>query len=319
MNGAAGGRSHASLVAGVYREHSGTEGEGQAGERGRGGLPWGRESGWAPGATEASKPGPVRPEKEGHGYGGLMDPKFRRIVWSRPRYRRFAAVVLINFAAMGNPSGCIAPGDLRDELAGEADQRQPTGGVAGRAWPTAASGRVPPGLPSPSTWPGCWQRRHFIVAYATARNVSMYAKLHQLGQLWQPAAPLLNSAVLLLDVRCPFSRLTGASLRLHRLSRRRGFHFLLHRAINCLRRLPRYRRLRRCKSRRARSRSYLPLAYVLVEFPAAAAAHARAVRHRAGHQQAARLVLAAAGPSLSCWPPSTWAALIIARFGTARH
>src|ERR1700751_3078863 len=39
-----------------------------------------------------------------------------------------------------------------------------------------------------------WDRRHFIVAYATARNVSMYTEA-RLGNLWQVVTPLLNSAV----------------------------------------------------------------------------------------------------------------------------
>jgi teichoic acid transport system permease protein len=39
-----------------------------------------------------------------------------------------------------------------------------------------------------------WDRRNFIVAYATARNVSMYTEA-RLGQLWQVLTPLLNSAV----------------------------------------------------------------------------------------------------------------------------
>src|SRR6202522_3246603 len=39
-----------------------------------------------------------------------------------------------------------------------------------------------------------WARRHFIAAYATARNVSMYTEA-RLGQLWQVLTPLLNSAV----------------------------------------------------------------------------------------------------------------------------
>ena len=39
-----------------------------------------------------------------------------------------------------------------------------------------------------------WQRRHFIVAYATARSVSMYTEA-RLGQLWQVLTPLLNAAV----------------------------------------------------------------------------------------------------------------------------
>jgi teichoic acid transport system permease protein len=39
-----------------------------------------------------------------------------------------------------------------------------------------------------------WQRRHFIWAYATARNVSMYTDA-RLGQVWQVLTPLLNCAV----------------------------------------------------------------------------------------------------------------------------
>jgi teichoic acid transport system permease protein len=39
-----------------------------------------------------------------------------------------------------------------------------------------------------------WERRHFIVAYATSRNVSKYSN-SVLGQLWQVLTPLLNAAV----------------------------------------------------------------------------------------------------------------------------
>ena len=39
-----------------------------------------------------------------------------------------------------------------------------------------------------------WQRRHFIIGYATARNVSMYTDA-KLGQLWQVLTPLLNAGV----------------------------------------------------------------------------------------------------------------------------
>jgi teichoic acid transport system permease protein len=39
-----------------------------------------------------------------------------------------------------------------------------------------------------------WQRRHFIMGFATARNVSMYTEA-RLGQLWQVLTPLLNSGV----------------------------------------------------------------------------------------------------------------------------
>jgi teichoic acid transport system permease protein len=39
-----------------------------------------------------------------------------------------------------------------------------------------------------------WQRRHFILGYATARNVSRYTEA-KLGQIWQILTPLLNSLV----------------------------------------------------------------------------------------------------------------------------
>ncbi|MBO0806256.1 MAG: ABC transporter permease [Nocardiopsaceae bacterium] len=39
-----------------------------------------------------------------------------------------------------------------------------------------------------------WQRRHFIIGYATARNVSMYTEA-RLGQVWQVLTPLLNAGV----------------------------------------------------------------------------------------------------------------------------
>jgi teichoic acid transport system permease protein len=39
-----------------------------------------------------------------------------------------------------------------------------------------------------------WQRRHFIVGYATARNISMYTEA-KLGQVWQVLTPILNACV----------------------------------------------------------------------------------------------------------------------------
>src|ERR1700689_3073535 len=39
-----------------------------------------------------------------------------------------------------------------------------------------------------------WARRHFIVGFATPRNVAMYTEA-RLGQLWQVLTPLLNAAV----------------------------------------------------------------------------------------------------------------------------
>jgi teichoic acid transport system permease protein len=39
-----------------------------------------------------------------------------------------------------------------------------------------------------------WQRRHFILAFATAQNIAMYTEA-RLGQLWQILTPLLNAGV----------------------------------------------------------------------------------------------------------------------------
>ncbi|MDH2430435.1 ABC transporter permease [Sphaerisporangium sp. TRM90804] len=39
-----------------------------------------------------------------------------------------------------------------------------------------------------------WDRRHFVLTYATSRNVSRYSQA-ALGQLWQVLTPLLNAAV----------------------------------------------------------------------------------------------------------------------------
>jgi teichoic acid transport system permease protein len=39
-----------------------------------------------------------------------------------------------------------------------------------------------------------WQRRHFILAFATARNIAMYTE-SSLGQVWQVLTPLLNAGV----------------------------------------------------------------------------------------------------------------------------
>ena len=39
-----------------------------------------------------------------------------------------------------------------------------------------------------------WSRRHFILGYATARNISRYTEA-RLGQVWQVLTPLLNSLV----------------------------------------------------------------------------------------------------------------------------
>jgi len=95
---------------------------------------------------------------------------------------------------MGDRGRLIAPGSLRDELPADVYDEpgggEPLAGLAARHGLRPSSSR--PGL-------ACylrkvWERRHFILAYATARNVSMYTEA-RLGQLWQVLTPLLNSAV----------------------------------------------------------------------------------------------------------------------------
>jgi teichoic acid transport system permease protein len=92
-----------------------------------------------------------------------------------------------------------APGDLLDAAVlppEDVDTGQPPDGSNSLADLAAQYGLRPssarPGLVSYLRL--LWQRRHFIVAYATARNVSMYTEA-RLGQLWQVLTPLLNSAV----------------------------------------------------------------------------------------------------------------------------
>ncbi|MBO0825278.1 MAG: hypothetical protein J2P27_15725, partial [Actinobacteria bacterium] len=51
--------------------------------------------------------------------------------------------------------------------------------------------------PVPSYLAQLWQRRHFIVAFATARTLALYTEA-KLGQLWQVLTPLLNAGVYVL-------------------------------------------------------------------------------------------------------------------------
>ena len=95
---------------------------------------------------------------------------------------------------MGNRGRLIAPGGLRDELAAVAEDDPAAGESLAEM---AAQYGLRPSSARPrlvSYLVKVWQRRHFIFAYATARNVSMYTEA-RLGQLWQVLTPLLNSAV----------------------------------------------------------------------------------------------------------------------------
>jgi teichoic acid transport system permease protein len=92
-----------------------------------------------------------------------------------------------------------APGALLNGsvLASEADLLTEPAGESGELAELAARYGLRPSSAQPrlvSYLRMVWQRRHFILAYATARNVSMYTEA-RLGQLWQVLTPLLNSAV----------------------------------------------------------------------------------------------------------------------------
>src|SRR5271169_6593732 len=92
-----------------------------------------------------------------------------------------------------------APGSLLNGTTlapGGEDPAQPPEGSSSLAELAAQYGRRPSSArPSLVAYLRLvWQRRHFIVAYSTARSVSMYTEA-RLGQLWQVLTPLLNSAV----------------------------------------------------------------------------------------------------------------------------
>jgi teichoic acid transport system permease protein len=99
---------------------------------------------------------------------------------------------------MGDRGRLTAPGELLNEpaLAAQDDITEPPAGDQGLAALAARYGLRPSSeRPSLASYIGMvWQRRHFILAYATARNVSMYTEA-RLGQLWQVLTPLLNSCV----------------------------------------------------------------------------------------------------------------------------
>lgn len=87
------------------------------------------------------------------------------------------------------------PGTLTDELAVPEEDRsalpaEPLAELAARYQLRPSAAR--PGVFRYAAQ--LWERRHFIVGFATARNVAMYTEA-RLGQLWQILTPLLNAAV----------------------------------------------------------------------------------------------------------------------------
>ncbi len=109
-----------------------------------------------------------------------------------------ACAVLIKSAHMKDSGRLTAPGDLLNGpvlLPEDNNSLAQLPGDQGLAELAAKYGLRPSSArPSLGSYLRLvWQRRHFIAAYATARNVSMYTEA-RLGQLWQVLTPLLNSA-----------------------------------------------------------------------------------------------------------------------------
>ena len=87
------------------------------------------------------------------------------------------------------------PGTLTDDLA--IPEMDPSVLSDGPLAELAARYRLRPSAARPGIFAYAgqlWARRHFIVGFATARNVAMYTEA-RLGQLWQVLTPLLNAAV----------------------------------------------------------------------------------------------------------------------------
>jgi teichoic acid transport system permease protein len=101
---------------------------------------------------------------------------------------------------MDDPGRLTAPGSLMNGpvLALDSDEgAQPPAAESGDLAELAARYGLRPSAARPRLVAyirSVWDRRHFILSYATARNVSMYTEA-RLGQLWQVLTPLLNSAV----------------------------------------------------------------------------------------------------------------------------
>jgi teichoic acid transport system permease protein len=100
----------------------------------------------------------------------------------------------VKFAVMADRSQISAPGSLQNSAGITKTAESLTGEPLAEL---AAQHNLKPSAQRPGLLEylgKLWQRRHFIMAFATARNVSMYTDA-RLGQVWQVLTPLLNCAV----------------------------------------------------------------------------------------------------------------------------
>jgi teichoic acid transport system permease protein len=95
-------------------------------------------------------------------------------------------------AVSGPVAGRVAgPGELQlGDVAAAAETGESLADLA-KLYGLRPSARRPP---VPEYLGQLWQRRHFIMAFATARNIALYTEA-RLGQLWQVLTPLLNAGV----------------------------------------------------------------------------------------------------------------------------
>ena len=138
-----------------------------------------------------------------------------------------------------------------------------------------------------------WQRRHFIIGYATARNVSMYTDA-KLGQIWQVLTPLLNAGVYYLIFGLLFEAARGvANYPAFLVAGVFVFAFSERSIVTGS-------NVMRANLQLIRAlyfpRASLPLAYVIVELQQMLVGMVRARRHHAGDRRVSQLVLAAADP-----------------------
>jgi teichoic acid transport system permease protein len=91
---------------------------------------------------------------------------------------------------LSGPGSLTGSGATATAVAGAEPAGEPLAELAARYGlkPSAARPPIPLYLRQ------LWQRRHFIIGFATARNVAMYTEA-RLGQVWQVLTPLLNAAV----------------------------------------------------------------------------------------------------------------------------
>ena len=158
-----------------------------------------------------------------------------------------------------------------------------------------------------------WGRRHFIVGYATARNVSMYTDA-KLGQLWQVLTPLLNACVYYLIFGILFEQSRGVEhYEAFLVAGVFVFAFTERSIVTAS-------TVMRVNLQLIRAlyfpRASLPLAYVIVELQQMLVGMVRALRHRAGHGEPLTWYWFLLVPAVLLQTLfNTGAALIVARMG----